>query len=88
MQSRSGLHLTHVTFSPNGQEVLLSYSGEHVYLMDTNCGGFLTVELWSDEVFSMNMAIAIALVLVVAMLRKEQLLVYLAFYLQSIYLQL
>ncbi|KAL3690571.1 hypothetical protein R1sor_016880 [Riccia sorocarpa] len=32
--SRSGLHLTHVTFSPNGEEVLLSYSGEHVYLMD------------------------------------------------------
>ncbi|KAG0567303.1 hypothetical protein KC19_7G125100 [Ceratodon purpureus] len=36
--SRSGLHLTHVTFSPNGQEVLLSYSGEHVYLMDANSG--------------------------------------------------
>ncbi|KAL2649169.1 hypothetical protein R1flu_017297 [Riccia fluitans] len=32
--NRSGLHLTHVTFSPNGEEVLLSYSGEHVYLMD------------------------------------------------------
>ncbi|GBG71147.1 hypothetical protein CBR_g8449, partial [Chara braunii] len=31
---RSGLHLTHVAFSPNGEEVLLSYSGEHVYLMD------------------------------------------------------
>lgn len=36
--SRSGLHLTHVTFSPNGQEVLLSYSGEHVYLFDANNG--------------------------------------------------
>eukprot|EP00249_Psilotum_nudum_P013622 c24430_g1_i1 orf=253-2565(+) len=36
--SRSGLHLTHVTFSPDGQEVLLSYSGEHVYLMDVNNG--------------------------------------------------
>ncbi|KAJ0026363.1 hypothetical protein Pint_08433 [Pistacia integerrima] len=37
---RSNLHLTHVTFSPNGEEVLLSYSGEHVYLMDVNqaCG--------------------------------------------------
>jgi hypothetical protein len=81
MQSRSGLHLTHVTFSPNGQEVLLSYSGEHVYLMDTNCGGFLTAELWPDEVFSMNMAIAMASVLEVAMRCKEQLLVYLAFYL-------
>ncbi|XP_039010267.1 WD and tetratricopeptide repeats protein 1-like isoform X3 [Hibiscus syriacus] len=32
----SSLHLTHVTFSPNGEEVLLSYSGEHVYLMDIN----------------------------------------------------
>ncbi|GMI90994.1 ALTERED SEED GERMINATION 2 [Hibiscus trionum] len=35
-RGRSGLHLTHVTFSPNGEEVLLSYSGEHVYLMDIN----------------------------------------------------
>ncbi|KAH7297874.1 hypothetical protein KP509_25G016700 [Ceratopteris richardii] len=34
--TRSSLHLTHVTFSPNGLEVLLSYSGEHVYLMDVN----------------------------------------------------
>ncbi|KAG5543882.1 hypothetical protein RHGRI_016591 [Rhododendron griersonianum] len=33
-RGRSSLHLTHVTFSPNGEEVLLSYSGEHVYLMD------------------------------------------------------
>ncbi|XP_039065511.1 WD and tetratricopeptide repeats protein 1-like [Hibiscus syriacus] len=32
----SSLHLTHVTFSPKGEEVLLSYSGEHVYLMDIN----------------------------------------------------
>ncbi|XP_044475514.1 protein ALTERED SEED GERMINATION 2-like isoform X2 [Mangifera indica] len=35
-RGRSNLHLTHVTFSPNGEEVLLSYSGEHVYLMDVN----------------------------------------------------
>lgn len=35
----SSLHLTHVTFSPNGEEVLLSYSGEHVYLMDVNNAG-------------------------------------------------
>ncbi|KAF6160671.1 hypothetical protein GIB67_019611 [Kingdonia uniflora] len=35
----SSLHLTHVAFSPNGEEVLLSYSGEHVYLMDVNPGG-------------------------------------------------
>ncbi|XP_060199008.1 protein ALTERED SEED GERMINATION 2 isoform X1 [Lycium barbarum] len=33
---RTSLHLTHVAFSPNGEEVLLSYSGEHVYLMDVN----------------------------------------------------
>ncbi|XVE60569.1 hypothetical protein DITRI_Ditri05aG0139200 [Diplodiscus trichospermus] len=35
-RGRLSLHLTHVTFSPNGEEVLLSYSGEHVYLMDVN----------------------------------------------------
>ncbi|KAI4366549.1 hypothetical protein MLD38_022412 [Melastoma candidum] len=33
---RSSLHLTHVTFSPNGEEVLLSYSGEHVYLFNVD----------------------------------------------------
>ncbi|CAI7797754.1 unnamed protein product, partial [Closterium sp. NIES-54] len=33
-QGRSGLHLTHVAFSANGEEALLSYSGEHVYLFD------------------------------------------------------
>ncbi|XP_065880509.1 protein ALTERED SEED GERMINATION 2 isoform X2 [Euphorbia lathyris] len=33
-RGRSGLHLTHVTFNPSGDEVLLSYSGEHVYLMN------------------------------------------------------
>ncbi|XP_058096987.1 protein ALTERED SEED GERMINATION 2 isoform X2 [Magnolia sinica] len=38
-RGRSNLHLTHVTFSPDGEEVLLSYSGEHVYLMDVNAGG-------------------------------------------------
>lgn len=37
-QGNSGLHLTHVTFSPNGEEILMSYSGEHVYLMDLNQG--------------------------------------------------
>lgn len=37
-QGRTNLHLTHVTFSPNGEEVLLSYSGEHVYLMNVNNG--------------------------------------------------
>ncbi|XWS21435.1 hypothetical protein CRYUN_Cryun30bG0054400 [Craigia yunnanensis] len=35
-RGRSSFHLTHVTFSPNGEAVLLSYSGEHVYLMDVN----------------------------------------------------
>ncbi|KAL4283531.1 hypothetical protein GQ457_16G017000 [Hibiscus cannabinus] len=35
-RGHSSLHLTHVTFSLNGEEVLLSYSGEHVYLMDIN----------------------------------------------------
>lgn len=38
VQVRSSLHLTHVAFSPNGEEVLLSYSGEHVYLMDVDHG--------------------------------------------------
>ncbi|PKA52956.1 Coatomer subunit alpha-2 [Apostasia shenzhenica] len=33
---RPSLHLTHVAFSPDGGELLLSYSGEHVYLMDVN----------------------------------------------------
>ncbi|XP_068638965.1 protein ALTERED SEED GERMINATION 2 isoform X2 [Aristolochia californica] len=37
-RGRSTLPLTHVTFSPNGEEVLVSYSGEHVYLMDANLG--------------------------------------------------
>ncbi|KAG0485173.1 hypothetical protein HPP92_009252 [Vanilla planifolia] len=39
LQRRSSLHLTHVTFSPNGDEFLLSYSVEHAYLMDVNHGG-------------------------------------------------
>ncbi|PWA91319.1 Tetratricopeptide-like helical [Artemisia annua] len=33
-RGHQGLHLTHVTFSPNGEEILLNNSGEHVYLMD------------------------------------------------------
>jgi len=37
-QGHPSLHLTHVTFSPDGSEVLLSYSGEHVYLMNVNHG--------------------------------------------------
>ncbi|GAQ78710.1 hypothetical protein KFL_000170560 [Klebsormidium nitens] len=31
--TKQGLHLTHVTFNPQGTDVLLSYSGEHVYRM-------------------------------------------------------
>ncbi|XP_068638970.1 protein ALTERED SEED GERMINATION 2-like isoform X2 [Aristolochia californica] len=37
-RGRSTFPLTHVTFSPNGEEVLVSYSGEHIYLMDANLG--------------------------------------------------
>ena len=37
-QGYPSVHLTHVTFSPDGDEVLLSYSGEHVYLMNVNHG--------------------------------------------------
>ncbi|KAJ9560336.1 hypothetical protein OSB04_005496 [Centaurea solstitialis] len=36
LHGRQSLHLTHVKFSPNGEEVLLNYSGEHVYLFDLN----------------------------------------------------
>ncbi|CAN1340812.1 Protein ALTERED SEED GERMINATION 2 [Linum perenne] len=38
-RGRSSLHLTHVAFSPSGDEVLVSYSGEHVYLMNVNDAG-------------------------------------------------
>ncbi|XP_026456789.1 WD and tetratricopeptide repeats protein 1-like [Papaver somniferum] len=44
------LHLTHVTFSPTGEEVLLSYSGEHVYLMDVNTGGEIVTKYSVDDV--------------------------------------
>ncbi|KAK8971352.1 hypothetical protein KSP40_PGU010050 [Platanthera guangdongensis] len=37
-RKRSSLHLTHVAFSPYGDELLLSYSGEHTYLMDVSLG--------------------------------------------------
>ncbi|XP_073143656.1 protein ALTERED SEED GERMINATION 2 isoform X4 [Henckelia pumila] len=43
-------HLTHVTFSPNGEEVLLSYSGEHVYLMDANLASGSTMRYTSEDV--------------------------------------
>ncbi|GLJ12519.1 hypothetical protein SUGI_0192610 [Cryptomeria japonica] len=46
---RSSLHLTHVTFSPNGEEILLSYSGEHVYLMDVNNGQDSTAKYTASD---------------------------------------
>ncbi|XP_042427263.1 protein ALTERED SEED GERMINATION 2-like isoform X2 [Zingiber officinale] len=47
---KSSLHLTHVTFSPNGEEVLLSYSGEHVYLMDVKCDDDSTMRYTAADV--------------------------------------
>ncbi|KAL5714321.1 Protein ALTERED SEED GERMINATION 2 [Ranunculus cassubicifolius] len=47
---RSSLHLTHVTFCPDGKEVLLSYSGEHVYLMDVNLGSNNFMKYSSEDV--------------------------------------
>ncbi|KAG2692462.1 hypothetical protein I3843_08G054500 [Carya illinoinensis] len=47
---RPSLHLTHVTFSPTGEEVLLSYSGEHVYLMDVNNAGRSAMQYTSGDV--------------------------------------
>ncbi|XP_017645924.1 protein ALTERED SEED GERMINATION 2-like [Gossypium arboreum] len=49
-RGRSSLHLTHVTFSPNGEEVLLSYSGEHVYLMDINHASGSVMQYTSGDV--------------------------------------
>ncbi|XP_038717662.1 WD and tetratricopeptide repeats protein 1 isoform X2 [Tripterygium wilfordii] len=43
------LHLTHVAFSPNGEEVLLSYSGEHVYLMNVNHAGGSSMQYTSGD---------------------------------------
>ncbi|XP_057427167.1 protein ALTERED SEED GERMINATION 2 [Lotus japonicus] len=44
------LHLTHVTFSPDGHEVLLSYSGEHVYLMNVNNAGVNELQYTPEDV--------------------------------------
>ncbi|KAG2554212.1 hypothetical protein PVAP13_9KG648500 [Panicum virgatum] len=44
------LHLTHVAFSPNGKEVLLSYSGEHVYLFDVDTDSTSSVRYTADYV--------------------------------------
>uniref|UniRef100_A0A1D1ZD60 WD and tetratricopeptide repeats protein 1 n=1 Tax=Anthurium amnicola TaxID=1678845 RepID=A0A1D1ZD60_9ARAE len=46
----SNLHLTHVAFSPNGEEVLLSYSGEHVYLMNVHHDDQLSMRYCADDV--------------------------------------
>jgi WD and tetratricopeptide repeat-containing protein 1 len=47
---RSSLHLTHVTFSPNGKELLLNYSSEHVYLMDVNNSRDTTARYMASDV--------------------------------------
>ncbi|XP_027903176.1 WD and tetratricopeptide repeats protein 1 isoform X2 [Vigna unguiculata] len=47
------LHLTHVTFSPDGHEVLLSYSGEHAYLMNVNHAGVNEMQYTSGDVSKM-----------------------------------
>ncbi|MED6172781.1 Protein ALTERED SEED GERMINATION 2 [Stylosanthes scabra] len=44
------LHLTHVTFGPDGDEVLLSYSGEHVYLMNVNHAGVNEMQYNSGDI--------------------------------------
>ncbi|CAL4929477.1 unnamed protein product [Urochloa decumbens] len=44
------LHLTHVAFSPNGKEILLSYSGEHVYLFDADPDSTSSVRYTADYV--------------------------------------
>ncbi|KAL6867261.1 hypothetical protein ACP4OV_015285 [Aristida adscensionis] len=44
------LHLTHVAFGPNGKEVLLSYSGEHVYLFDVDPDNMSSVRYTADYV--------------------------------------
>ncbi|EPS64348.1 hypothetical protein M569_10433 [Genlisea aurea] len=53
----SSLHLTHVAFSPNGEEVLLSYSGEYVYLMDATAStNHVSCYNWRDvtNLFSLS----------------------------------
>ncbi|KAI4337626.1 hypothetical protein L6164_016015 [Bauhinia variegata] len=47
------LHLTHVTFSPDGDEVLLSYGGEHVYLMNVNHSGENVMQYTSGDVLKL-----------------------------------
>uniref|UniRef100_A0ACD5WSS1 Uncharacterized protein n=2 Tax=Avena sativa TaxID=4498 RepID=A0ACD5WSS1_AVESA len=47
---KSNLHLTHVAFSPDGKEVLLSYSGEHVYLFAVDPDNMSSVRYTADDV--------------------------------------
>ncbi|GLT93742.1 hypothetical protein SLE2022_115180 [Rubroshorea leprosula] len=47
--SKPQMQLTHVTFSPSGEEVLLSYSGEHVYLMDVDCANGSAMKYTSGD---------------------------------------
>ncbi|BFG19391.1 hypothetical protein CerSpe_056640 [Prunus speciosa] len=49
-RGRASMHLTHVAFSPDGEEVLLSYSGEHVYLMNVNHASGSAVQYTSGDV--------------------------------------
>ncbi|XP_062210151.1 protein ALTERED SEED GERMINATION 2-like isoform X1 [Phragmites australis] len=48
--SKTYLHLTHVAFSPNGKEVLSSYSSEHVYLFDIDPDNLSSVRYTADYV--------------------------------------
>jgi len=47
------LHLTHVAFSPDGNEVLLNYIGEHAYLMNVNQVGVNEMQYASRDVAKM-----------------------------------
>ncbi|KAM1180690.1 hypothetical protein ACFX13_020073 [Malus domestica] len=53
-RGRASLHLTHVAFSPDGEEVLLSYSGEHVYLMNVNHAGESAMQYTSGDVLKLT----------------------------------
>eukprot|EP00897_Mesotaenium_endlicherianum_P003047 jgi/Mesen1/2770/ME000170S01877 len=54
--AKAGLHLTHVDFSRDGREVLLSYSREHVYLLDayTSAGSGEAMVYTADDVAARN----------------------------------
>uniref|UniRef100_A0A7N0UM05 WD and tetratricopeptide repeats protein 1 n=1 Tax=Kalanchoe fedtschenkoi TaxID=63787 RepID=A0A7N0UM05_KALFE len=52
--ARPSLHLTHVAFSPNSEEVLLNYSGEHIYLMDVARAGQISGQYTSEDVMKLT----------------------------------